>query len=140
MLRDIGAIVAGLVVAFGVIMGVQMIGHAIWPAPANLDWNETEVVQTYVSQLPFQALMFPIVSYFLGALGGPLIASSIGTARPLIFTGVIGLVLLAATIANLIQIPHPHWFSALAVAAVLVGAWLAMQLGNRKRAAATVGD
>ncbi len=140
MLRDAGAVIVGLVVSFGVIMGVQMIGHTIWPTPANLDWSDTEVVRTYVSQLPFPALMVPIVSYFLGALGGPLIASSIGTARPLVFAGVIGLVLLAATIANLIQIPHPHWFSALAIAAVLVGAWLAMQLGNRKRAATPNGD
>lgn len=140
MLRDIAATVAGLAVAFGVIMGVQMIGHAIWPPPADLDWNDTEVIQTYVSQLPFLALLVPIVSYFLGALGGPLIASGIGTARPLVFAGVIGLVLLAATVANLIQIPHPYWFSALAIAAVLVGAWLAMQLSNRKRAAGTAAD
>ena len=133
MLRDVGGGVVGLIVAFGVIMGVQMIGHSIWPPPAELDWNDSEVVRTYVSQLPFMALMFPILSYFLGALGGPLIASSIGTARPMVYAGIIGLVLLAATIANLIQIPHPVWFSVMAVAAVLVGGWLGMQLGNRKR-------
>ncbi len=140
MLRDTLAAIAGLVVAFGVIMGVQMIGHSIWPPPAELDWNDVEVVRTYVSQLPFLALMVPIVSYFLGALGGPLVASTIGTGRPLVFAGVIGLVLLAATIANLIQIPHPVWFSVMAIAAVIVGAWLGMQLGNRKRSKVPTGD
>lgn len=132
MLRDIGAFVAGLAVSFGVILGVQMIGHAIWPPPADLDWNDTEVVQTYVSQLPFLALLFPIASYFLGALAGPLVGARIGTVKPLILVGVIGLVLLAATVANLIQIPHPVWFSVLAVAAVIIGSWLALQLAAKR--------
>jgi uncharacterized membrane-anchored protein len=128
MLRDVTATVLGLAVAIAVIMGIQMVGHAIWPPPESLDWKDTEVVRTYVSQLPFLALLFPILSYFLGALAGPVVASKIGTARPVVFAGIIGLVLLAFTIANLIQIPHPHWFSALAVAAVPVGAWLAMNI------------
>ena len=44
----------------------------------------------------------------------------------------IGVVLLAFTIANLIQIPHPTWFSVMAVAAVLVGGWLALQLAPKR--------
>jgi hypothetical protein len=140
VIRNTAAVIVGLLVAFGVIMGVQMIGHTIWTPPTDLDWNDAEAARTYVSQLPFLALMFPIISYFLGALGGPLVASGIGTARPLTLSGVIGTVLLAATIANLIQIPHPHWFSALAIAAVVIGAWLATQLANRKRAAVQADD
>jgi hypothetical protein len=133
MLRDTGAGIAGLAVAIVIIMAIQAVGHAIWPPPESLDWNDTEVVRTYVSQLPFPALLFPILSYFLGALAGPIIASIISTARPIIFAGIIGLVLLAFTIANLIQIPHPHWFSALAIAAVLLGSWLAMNIASHKK-------
>lgn len=140
MLRDIGAIIAGLVVAFGAIMGVQMIGHAIWPPPTDIDWNNVGDARTYISQLPFLALLFPIASYFVGAIAGPFVASKIGTARPAVFAGVIGLVLLAATIANLIQIPHPYWFSALALAAVLVGAWLGLQLSDSSGPGAPEGD
>ena len=132
MLRDVGAVVAGLAVSVAVIMAVQMVGHAIWPPPEGLDWNDTEVVRTYASQLPFLALLFPIVSYFLGALAGPYVACRIGTLKPLVFVGIIGIVLLAFTIANLIQIPHPVWFSVLAVAAVLIGGWLALQLGPKR--------
>ena len=128
MLRDAAAAVLGLIVAIAVIMAIQTVGHMLWPPADGLDWNDTEVVRTYVSQLPFLALLFPILSYFLGALAGPLVASKTGTARPIVFAGIIGLVLLAFTVANLIQIPHPYWFSALAVAAVPVGAWLAINI------------
>lgn len=130
MLRDIGATVAGLAVSIGVIMAVQTVGHSIWPPPESLDWNDAEVIRTYTSQLPFLALLFPIVSYFLGTLAGPLVASRIGTLKPIVYIGIIGIVLLAFTIANLIQIPHPAWFSIAAVAAVMIGGWLALQLAG----------
>lgn len=130
MLRDVGAVILGLVVSFGVIMGIQMIGHAIWPPPEGLNRNDMDALQTYVSQLPFLALLAPIASYFFGALAGPFVASKIGMAQPKAFAAIIGLILLAATVANLIQIPHPVWFSVLAVAAVFIGAWLALQLST----------
>lgn len=135
MLRNIAATLAGLVVSIGVIMAVQAVGHSIWPAPEGLDWNDPEVIRTYTSQLPFLALLFPIVSYFLGTLAGPLVASRIGTLQPLVYVGIIGIVLLAFTIANLIQIPHPVWFSVAAVAAVLIGGWLALQLAGSRNSA-----
>jgi hypothetical protein len=132
MLRDIGAVIAGLAVSIAVIMAVQAAGHAMWPPPNGLDWNDSEVIRTYTSQLPFLALLFPIFSYFLGALAGPFAACRIGTAKPVLFVGIIGIVLLAFTVANLIQIPHPVWFSILAVAAILIGGWLALQLAAKR--------
>lgn len=129
MLRDLGAVVAGLAVSLASIAAVQSMGHALWPPPDNLDWNDTEVIRTYTSQLPFLALLFPIIAYFLGALAGPFVACRIGTAKPVALVGIIGVVLLAFTIANLIHIPHPTWYSVLAVAAVLIGGWLGLQLG-----------
>ena len=66
MLRDIGATLAGLAVSIGIITAVQMVGHSLWPPPEGLDWRDAEVIRTYTSQLPFLALLFPIVSYFLG--------------------------------------------------------------------------
>ena len=133
MLRDIAAVLAGLAVSIAIIMVVQATGHALWPAPDGLDWNDTEVIRTYTSQLPFLALLFPIVSYFLGAFAGPFVACRIGTVKPVVIVGIIGIVLLAFTIANLIQIPHPVWFSVLAVAAVVIGGWLALQFAENGR-------
>ena len=135
MLRDIGATLAGLAVSIGIITAVQMVGHSLWPPPEGLDWRDAEVIRTYTSQLPFLALLFPIVSYFLGTLAGPLVASRIGTLKPLVYVGIIGIVLLAFTVANLIQIPHPTWFSVAAVAAVIIGGWLALQLAGGQRPA-----
>ena len=39
--------------------------------------------------------------------------------------------MLAATIANLILIPHPHWFSATAVVGIVAAAGMAAWLARR---------
>lgn len=130
MLRNVIAVAAGLAVAVLMVWLVQAIGHTIYPAPENLDWNDADAVHTYISQLPFVALLFPVASYFLGSVFGPYTATRIGTARPIILVGTIALVILAFAISTLIQLQPPVWFSALSVAAVLIGAWLALMLAG----------
>jgi hypothetical protein len=128
VIRNALAVVVGLATGVLLIMGVQKIGHTIYPPPAGLDFNDAEAARTYISQLPLPALLFPIVSYFLGTLFGGFVACTVGTARPGALAGIIGLILLAFTIANLILIPHPLWFSLLAIGVVLAGTWLAIQV------------
>jgi len=132
MIRDIAAVIAGLAAAIVLIFLVQKVGHILYPPPPDIDINDVEAARTYISQLPLLALLFPIFSYFVGAFAGSMIACRIGTERPKVFAGIIGLVLLAFTIGNLVWIPHPHWFSALAVAAVLTASWLAMSISPTK--------
>ena len=132
MLRNVIAFVVGLAVSVGLIWFIQAIGHTIYPAPENLDWNDSSAVRTYISQLPFVALLFPVASYFVGTVFGTYVAARISTARPMIMVGSIALVILALAISTLIELQPPHWFSALSVAAVVIGAWLAVQLAGGK--------
>jgi uncharacterized protein YacL len=62
-------------------------------------------------------------------LCGTFAACKIGTAKPIVFAGVVGGLMLIATVANLIMIPHPLWFSILGVVGVIVAAWLGMKFG-----------
>ena len=45
-----------------------------------------------------------------------------------IAAGVVGGFMLIATAANLIMIPHPLWFSVLAVLGLVIATWLGMTL------------
>lgn len=135
MFRNAVAIVAGLAGAVFLIFIVQKVGHVLFPPPAGLDINDVQAARNYVAQLPLLALLFPVFSYGIGAFCGSLIACTIGTARPMILGGIVGLIILAMTIGNLIWIPHPHWFSALAIAVVVGGAWLAAKLSPRSESA-----
>ena len=133
MLRDVGAALAGLVTAFALIALIEWIGHAIYPPPADLDFSDPVAMPTYVAQLPIPALLFPMFAWFIGAFCGTLVAAGIGLARPIVFAFTVGLLVLTGTIANLILIPHPMWFSALAVIGIVLSTWLAMLVAESFR-------
>jgi hypothetical protein len=48
----------------------------------------------------------------------------------MIYAIVVGGLMFVATVANLIMIPHPVWFSVLGVAGIGAAAWLGMTLGS----------
>ena len=137
MIRNVAAIVVGLATAILLIFVIQKVGHFIYPSTADLDTNDVAAMRTYFSQLPLLAQLYPVFSYFIGAFVGPIVACAIGTAQPKNLVGIIGLILLALTISNLISIPHPHWFSAFAIAVVVAGAWLAVRIATGSTAEVT---
>ncbi|MDH3429121.1 MAG: hypothetical protein OEM60_10015 [Gammaproteobacteria bacterium] len=128
MIRDAAAVIAGVVTAFVLIMLIEKLGHLIYPPPADLDWSDPAAVRPYIATLPLLALLFPMFAWMIGTFAGSRLACFIGTARPLTLAGIVGGLVLAATIANLIVIPHPLWFSILSVLGIAASAWLAMQL------------
>ena len=52
MLRDIGAVVAGLAVAVVIIMAVQMVGHGIWPPPEGRERIAQRTTSTDSAPVP----------------------------------------------------------------------------------------
>ena len=69
--RNIGAGVAGVIIAFALVWIVEAIGHMIYPPPADLDFGNTDVMRAYVDTLPLGALLSVAIAWFVGAFGGP---------------------------------------------------------------------
>lgn len=122
--RNIGAGIAGVIIAMLSVWLVQKIGHAVYPMPAGMDLNDMEAMKAYVAELPIGALLFVIASYFIGTTAGTCAACAIGTLLPRIYALLIGCLMLVATTMNVMMIPHPTWFIVGAVIAIVVGAWL----------------
>ncbi len=132
MVKNIIAGVVGIIVAVGIIWAIESLGHRFYPPPAGLDFADAEAMRVYVNTLPLGALLFVPAAWFIGTLGGTFVACRIGTASRQVFALAVGGLVLAATVVNLVMIPHPMWFSVLGVAAVLVGAWLGAIFGGRR--------
>ena len=132
MAKNILAGVAGVVAAFFIVWLVEKIGHGVYPPPADLDFKDMEAMRVYVSTLPTGVFLFVGAAWFLGAFGGTLIACKIGDARAIIYAIVVGGLVLVATAANLIMIPHPIGFAIPAVAGIVIATWLGMKLGAGK--------
>jgi len=130
MIRNIGAALAGIVTAFVIVVLVEKVGLMIYPPPADLDFSDPEAIRPYIATLPFLALLFPMIAWVIGTFVGSLVASKIGTAKPLLFSGIVGGLIFVATIANLIMIPHPIWFSIVSLVAIAASAWFAAKVAS----------
>jgi hypothetical protein len=130
MVKNVAAAIAGIVTAFVMIMLIEKLGHVIYPPPTDLDFSDPEVMRPYIATLPFLALLFPMIAWVVGTFAGTIVACKIGTANPLAFAAVIGGLVLAGTIANLIMIPHPVWFSAVSLVAIAASAWIAVRVAS----------
>ena len=127
--RDIVAGVLGVLIAIGLVWIVDVMGHAVYPPPANLDFSDEEAVRAYIAALPLGAFLFVGGAWFIAALGGTFAACKIGRAKPKTYALVVGGFILIATVANLLMIPHPLWLSITGIAGIVIAAWLGQKLG-----------
>jgi hypothetical protein len=130
MVRNVAAALAGIVTAFVMIMLIEKLGHIIYPPPADLDVSNPDVMRPYIATLPFLALLFPMIAWVIATFSGTVLACKIGTANPLAFAAVVGGLVLAGTIANLIMIRHPLWFSLVSLVAIAASAWIAVRVAS----------
>lgn len=137
MIRNVAGAIAGVVTAFVLVMLIEKVGHLIYPPPTDLDFSDPEAIRPYMATLPFLALLFPMIAWVIGTFAGALLASKIGTVNPLVFAGIVGGLVLVATIANLIMIPHPVWFSIVSLVAIAASAWFAAKIASGPDGAVT---
>lgn len=140
MAKNVAAAIAGIITAFVMIMLIEKLGHIIYPPPSDLDFSDPESMRPYIATLPFLALLFPMIAWVVATFAGTVLACKIGTANPLAFAAVVGGLVLAATIANLIMIPHPVWFSAVSLVAIAASAWIAVRVASGADAKLPVED
>jgi len=138
MLRKILAVLVGLVVAFGTVMLVEWAGHQVYPPPPSLDYSDAAQMNHYVSTLPLGAFLFVLLAWFSGTVAGGMVACRVAVDKPIVFASIIGTMMLVATLANLVMIPHPTWFSIAAIVLIAAGTLLASRwsstTGTRTRA------
>ena len=126
MFRRIGSVVLGLLMGVFVVAAGEMVGHALWPPPPGLDATNPEHLARLMQEIPKAALVAVVVSWALGAFAGGAVAARVGKSiGPAIIVGVI---LLAAGVMTMIQIPHPAWMWACGVLVPIPAAWLGARL------------
>lgn len=130
MPRAILSTVAGVIVAFTLIMLIETAGHSLWPPPAGLDMSKPESLRLMMQQMPLGALLSVAVAWVVAAFVGGWVAAKFSERTPSAYV-VGGLVALGA-FANLLMIPHPFWFWLVALLLVPLAAYAAGRLGVRR--------
>jgi hypothetical protein len=113
------AVIAGVVVAFALVAAIEWLGQQMYPTPPGLDLTRPDQAQDYVRNLPLGALLLVLTSWVVATFCGGIVAAAIEKGRPRRAAAIVGVVVLLVTLANLVLIPHPLWFSILGVASIV---------------------
>ena len=122
ILKNITAVIAGIVFGSVVNMGILTISGYLIPPPGGADVNTTEGLKASLHLFEPKHFIFPFLAHALGTFAGAFTAALFATNHKLKFALVIALFFLAGGIASIFMLPSPLWFSVLD----LVGAYLPM--------------
>lgn len=130
MLRQVGGVVAGLVLAMLVILAIEGAGHAVFPPGPGADLADPLQRQTFMDSVPLAAKLTVLLGWFLAALLGGWLADRI--ARRGLAGYVVATLIVAGGVWTMVELPHPLWMQVGGVLLPFAGAWAAERLARRR--------
>jgi hypothetical protein len=138
VVRNVLAVLAGVVVGSIVNMALVMAGPSVIPPPAGADVTTMEGLRNSLHLFEPRHFLFPFLAHALGTLAGSAVTALLAASRKLGLALVIGAVFLAGGVANTFMLPGPVWFNLLdIVGAYIPMAWLGGRFGTRRGRTAT---
>ena len=132
IIRNILAIIVGIVIGGAVNMSLIMLGPLVIPPPAGVDVTNTQSLIASIHLFEVRHFVFPFLAHALGTLVGAVTAFLVAGSHRSIFAYIVGAVSLAGGIAASVMIPAPLWFIVLdLVVAYLPMAWIGTVIGRR---------
>ena len=133
MLRNIAGAIIGIAVAVLTVMFVDWISHSLFPFPDGLEITDTEALNAHIGSLPLAAFLLVLAGNLIATFDGVLTACLIGRVKPFFYALLIGMLMIAATVSNLLMFQHPNWYAAAVLIGIVLSAWLAVTIASRIR-------
>lgn len=135
MLRNIGAVVAGLLVGSIFNMSISMLSaKVLFPMPEGTNMQDPVAMNAYIAGLPVAAMLIVMIAHlgqsFLGAWVAARLAAS--TPMALALALMVGGFSLLGGIMNMMSLSLPTWMM-IELPLYLVMAWLGGRLAMRQR-------
>jgi len=131
--RNILAVIAGLLIGGLVNNGIIMISGTIIPPPEGADNTTMEGLKAAMRFFEAKHFIFPFLAHAMGTLIGAFVAAFIAVTHKFKFAMIVGFFFLIGGIIMVILLPSPTWFSILdIVGAYLPMAWLGGKFATRK--------
>ena len=129
--KNILAVIAGLILGSVVNMGLIMLSGYIIPPPGGADVTTMEGLKESMHLFEPKHFIFPFLAHALGTLFGAFMASLIAANHKMKMALIIGALFLIGGITNIVMLPSPTWFSILdLVGAYIPMAWLGVKLNE----------
>jgi hypothetical protein len=120
ILKNILAVVAGLVVGSVVNMGLISISGSVIPPPDGVDVTTTEGLKEAMHLFQPKHFIFPFLAHALGTFAWALVAAKLAGSYKMTFALAIGVFFLLGGIASVFMLPSPLWYTVVD----LLGAYL----------------
>jgi hypothetical protein len=120
-LRTLAAIFAGMLLAFVLVLAVELLSSVVHPVPEGFGGTQEEMCR-HVERYPQWVLAVVVPVWAFTAFAGSWTAKRVGN---LFSFAIVGLLLLAAVMFNVAMLPYPLWFKVanlLAVPAAILAA------------------
>ncbi len=111
ILRNVLAVIAGIIVGSSVNMGIIMISGSIIAPPEGVDLSSTESLKDSLHLFAPRHFIMPFLAHAIGTLAGAIVAALIAANRKMTFALVIGGFFLIGGVANILMLPSPLWFT-----------------------------
>ena len=133
ILRNILAVITGIIIGSIVNMSIINISGTIIPPPEGADITTMEGLKTTMHLFKPIHFLFPFLAHALGTLVGAILAAMIAANHKMKFALVIGLFFLIGGITNILLLPSPTWFAMVDIGGAYIPmAWMGATLVNRK--------
>ncbi|MDH3381365.1 MAG: hypothetical protein OEL54_01585 [Flavobacteriaceae bacterium] len=108
--RNVLAIIVGLIIGSFVNMGLIMISSSVIQPPDGADVTTMEGLKASIHLFEPKHFLFPFLAHALGTFVGSLLSAVIAANNKMIFAIVIGVFFLMGGIINSFLLPAPKWF------------------------------
>ncbi|MGB5462202.1 MAG: hypothetical protein WBM92_02450 [Aureibaculum sp.] len=113
LVKNILAVIFGIIIGSLVNMGIIMISGSIIPPPQDADITTMEGLKSTMHLFEPKHFIFPFLAHALGTFVGAIIAATIAATHKIKFAVAIGVFFLIGGIVNVMMLPSPIWFTIL---------------------------
>ncbi|MEM7349178.1 MAG: hypothetical protein AAF657_00125 [Acidobacteriota bacterium] len=130
-IKNILAVILGIVIGGGINMLIVTYGGAVVPAPEGVDPSDVESIKANLHLYEAKHFAVPFLAHALGTLVGAIVAFMLAANRKAMCAYIIGVVFLLGGIAMAVMLQGPVWFISLDVlVAYIPMAWLGAKIGG----------
>ncbi len=130
IVKNILAVLAGIVVGSVVNMGIIALGSNVVSPPMGVDPNDTESIKKAIPLYEAKHYIFPFLAHAIGTLIGAFLAAKIAATRKFVFAMVIGVWFLIGGIMTAYLLGTPTVPTAIdLIFAYIPMAWVGAKLG-----------
>ena len=109
MIKNILAVILGLIIGNIAIMSLHYLGLYFYPLPEGVDMSDMTAIAEYVTIAPLGSLLMVMLAH----IGGTFIAGVSTTllSKEIVVSYIVGGFFTISGIWNLYLLPHPMWFN-----------------------------